>query len=76
MHEQQPRYEALRAAPYRKSSRSSGAQECVAIGHTNGWTGVQDTKQASDGRTHGVLAVPSGPFAGFLTAVKNGRFDL
>jgi hypothetical protein len=70
MHDLQPRYEALRAARYRKSSRSSGAQECVAIGRAAGWTGVRDTKQAGDG-----LAVPDGLFAGFLTAVKNGRFD-
>ena len=74
MHEQQPQYEALRTAKYRKSSRSSGAQECVAIGHANGWTGVQDTKQATDNHNRGILAVPSGPFLGFLTAVKNGGF--
>lgn len=76
MQEQQLRYEALHTARYRKSSRSSGAQECVAIGHANGWTGVQDTKQATESHMRGVLALPSGPFAEFITAVKNGRFDL
>ncbi|MGH3874343.1 MAG: DUF397 domain-containing protein [Pseudonocardiaceae bacterium] len=44
----QRHFEALRTAPYRKSSRSSGAQECVAVGHAAGWTGVQDTKQHPD----------------------------
>lgn len=76
MHEQQPWYEALRTARYRKSSRSSGAQECVAIGHASGWTGVQDTKQATDSHTRDLLALPSRPFVEFITAVKNGRFDL
>jgi hypothetical protein len=76
MHEQQLRYEALRNARYRTSSRSSGAQECVAIGHANGWTGVQDTKQATDSHMRGVLALPSGPFAEFIAVVKIGRFDL
>jgi hypothetical protein len=76
MHEQQPWYEALRTARYRKSSHSSGAQECVAIGRANGWTGVQDTKQGTDSRMRGVLALPSGSFAEFITVVKGGRFDL
>jgi hypothetical protein len=76
MHKQQSRYDALRTAEYRKSSLSSGAQECVAIGHADGWAGVRDTKQANDGRDHDVLALPGSPFAGFLTAVKSGRFDL
>jgi hypothetical protein len=75
MHEQ-PWYEALRNARYRKSSRSSGAQECVAIGHANGWTGVQDTKQATDSYMRGILALQSGPFVEFITVVKSGRFDL
>jgi hypothetical protein len=75
MEVQQPRpHEALRAARYRKSSQSSGAQECLAIGHACGWTGVRDTK-APDGQDHDVLAVPTDPFTGFLAAVKSGRFD-
>jgi Domain of unknown function (DUF397) len=76
MHEQQPWYEALRTARYRKSSRSSGAQECVAIGHANGWTGIQDTKQAPNSHMACFLALPSGQFAEFLTAVRGSRFDL
>lgn len=76
MREQQLWYEALRTARFRKSSRSSGAQECVAIGHANGWTGIQDTKQTTDCRTRGVLALPGGSFAEFITAVKNGWFDM
>jgi Domain of unknown function (DUF397) len=66
-------HEALRNAPYRKSSRSSGAQECVAIGHAAGWTGVQDTKDHSDSRQRPTLAVPTPQFAAFVTAVADGR---
>jgi hypothetical protein len=76
MHEQQPWYEALRTARYRKSSRSSGAQECLAVGQAKGWTGVQDTKQATDSHARGLLALPNGSFAEFIAVVKNGRFDL
>ncbi|MGH3697439.1 MAG: DUF397 domain-containing protein [Pseudonocardiaceae bacterium] len=68
--------EALRSARYRKSSRSSGAQECVAIGHAAGWTGVQDTKQHPDSRQRSTLAVPTYQFAAFVTAVKDGQLDL
>ena len=66
-------FEALRTAHYRKSSRSSGAQECVAIGHAAGWTGVQDTKEHPDSRQRNTLAVPTQQFAAFLTAVKDGH---
>jgi hypothetical protein len=76
MEEQQVQHDALRTARYRKSSRSSGAQECVTIGHANGWTGIQDTKKAAGSGADGVLAVPDRPFGEFVTAVKNGRFDL
>jgi Domain of unknown function (DUF397) len=63
--------QALRTAHYRKSSRSSGAQECVAIGHAAGWTGVQDTKEHPDSRQRTTLAVSTPQFAAFLTALKN-----
>ncbi|MGH3964100.1 MAG: DUF397 domain-containing protein [Pseudonocardiaceae bacterium] len=66
-------FEVLRTAHYRKSSRSSGAQECVAIGHAAGWTGVQDTKEHPDSSQRSTLAVPTQQFAAFLTAVKDGH---
>jgi hypothetical protein len=65
--------EVLRSAHYRKSSRSSGAQECVAIGHAAGWAGVQDTKEHPDSSQRRTLAVPTQQFATFLTAVKDGQ---
>lgn len=65
--------EALRSAHYRKSSRSSGAQACVAIGHAAGWTGVQDTKQH---RQRTTLAVPTPQFAAFVTAMRDGHLSL
>jgi Domain of unknown function (DUF397) len=69
----QPGIEALRSARYRKSSRSSGAQSCVAIGHAAGWTGVQDTKEHPDSRQRSTLAVPTQQFAAFVTAVQDGH---
>ncbi len=69
----QPGIEALRSAHYRKSSHSSGAQECVAIGHAAGWTGVQDTKEHPDSRQRSTLAVPTQQFAAFVTAVQDGH---
>ncbi|HEX4102935.1 MAG TPA: DUF397 domain-containing protein [Pseudonocardiaceae bacterium] len=72
----QPGFEALRAAHYHKSSRSSGAQECVAIGHAAGWTGVQDTKEHTDSRQRTTLAVPTQQFAAFLIAVTHGELNL
>lgn len=69
----QPDFEALRSAPYRKSSRSSGPQECVAIGQAAGWTGVQDTTEHPDSRQRRTLAVPTQQFAAFVTALQHGR---
>jgi hypothetical protein len=69
-------FEGLRSAHYRKSSRSSGAQSCLAIGHAAGWTGVQDTKEHPDSRQRTTLAVPTQQFAAFLTAVKHGQLNL
>jgi Domain of unknown function (DUF397) len=65
--------EALQIAHYRKSSRSSGAQSCVAIGHAAGWTGVQDTKECPDSRQRATLAVPTRQFAAFITAVQGDQ---
>ncbi|MGH3822745.1 MAG: DUF397 domain-containing protein [Pseudonocardiaceae bacterium] len=72
----QPGFGALRSARYRKSSRSSGAQACVAIGHAAGWIGVQDTKEHPDSRQRSTLALPTPQFAAFLIAVKNGQLNL
>ena len=69
----QPGFQALRSAHYHKSSRSSGAQACVAVGHAAGWTGVQDTKEHPDSRRRATLAVPTQQFAAFVTAVKDGH---
>ncbi len=69
----QRRFEVLRTAHYRKSSRSSRAQERVAIGHAVGWTGVQDTKEHADSGQRRTLAVPTWQFAAFVTAVKDGQ---
>ncbi|MGH4009122.1 MAG: DUF397 domain-containing protein [Pseudonocardiaceae bacterium] len=71
----QPGVEALQTAHYRKSSRSSGAQECVAIGHAAGWTGVQDTKEHADSRRRTTLAVPTQQFAAFVTAVQGSHLS-
>jgi hypothetical protein len=60
----------LAAATYRKSSRSSGAQECVAIGFAGGWAGVQDTKEHLDSRQRTTLVVPRTQFAMFLAAIR------
>ena len=72
----QPGIEVLQTAYYRKSSRSSGAQACVAIGHAAGWAGVQDTKEHADGRQRTTLAVPTQQFAAFVTAVTDGHLTL
>ncbi|HET9254075.1 MAG TPA: DUF397 domain-containing protein [Pseudonocardiaceae bacterium] len=69
----QPGAQALRTTYYRKSSRSSGAQACVAIGHAAGWTGVQDTKEHPDSGQRITLAVSTQQFAAFLTALTTGR---
>jgi hypothetical protein len=65
-----PGHDGLRAARFRKSSWSSGAQECVDVGHAGDLAGVKDTKNG-----HVVLAFPAGPWAQFLTAAKIGQFD-
>ncbi|MEO7195492.1 MAG: DUF397 domain-containing protein [Pseudonocardiaceae bacterium] len=71
----QPGSAVLRGAHYRKSSRSSGAQACVAIGHAAGWTGLQDTKEHPDSSRRTTLAVPGRQFAAFLTAVRGGELN-
>jgi hypothetical protein len=69
-------FQALRTAHYHKSSRSSGAQSCVAIGHAAGWTGVQDTKEHTNSSQRTTLAVPTREFAALITAIKDGQLSL
>jgi len=45
-----------------KSSRSSGAHNCVEVAHGNGWTAVRDSKN----RTGPVLLVTDGEWNAFL----------
>ena len=63
---------ALADATYTKSTRSSAAGNCVAVGLACGWVGVQDTKQGPDSTRRTTLAFPPATFAAFLDAVKTG----
>jgi hypothetical protein len=66
MHKEAQRaHEALRDAEYRKSTYSSGAQECVTVGFAGVWAGVKDTKNPT-----ALLAVPAQGFAQLVKAVK------
>ncbi len=70
--------EVLRtAARFRKSIRSHGAQDCVAVGQAPsiGLAGVQDTKEHQDQEQRTTLAFGPRAFGSFLTEVKAGRFD-
>jgi hypothetical protein len=62
----------LADATYTKSTRSSAAGNCVAVGHAGGWVGIQDTKQGSDSTRRTTLAFPAATFAAFLDAMKTG----
>ncbi|GGS37704.1 MULTISPECIES: DUF397 domain-containing protein [Actinokineospora] len=56
----------LARAQWRKSSRSGAGNDCVElVVHTTG-AAIRDSKNTD----HGHLALPSGPWAGFLGAVK------
>ena len=59
---------------WRKSSRSSGGDNCVEIaGAADGRAvGVRDSKQGGRGP---VLAFTPGEWAGFLATAKTGQFD-
>jgi Domain of unknown function (DUF397) len=61
---------ALAGATYTKSSRSTAAGNCVAVGHAGGWVGVQDTKQGPDSTRRTTVALPVAIFCAFLDAVK------
>jgi hypothetical protein len=54
---------------YRKSSYSSGSQECVEVGFAPGLTGIQDTK---DPRSRTVV-VSQRAFAMFVAEIDAGR---
>jgi hypothetical protein len=61
---------------WRKSSRSSGGDNCVEVAFAapdDGAVGVRDSKQGGHGP---VLEFTTGEWAGFLTGAKTGAFDL
>lgn len=59
---------------WRKSSRSSGGDNCVEIASApDGSTGVRDSKQHGRGP---VLEFNQAEWQAFLGAVKDGEFDL
>ena len=62
----------LADATYRKSTRSGGTGNCIAVGYAGGWVGVQDTKQGPDSARRTIVAVPAAVFCTFLDAVRTG----
>jgi hypothetical protein len=60
---------------WRKSSRSSGGDNCVEIAAParGRAVGVRDSKQGGHGP---VLEFTPGEWAGFLASAKTGQFDL
>lgn len=57
----------LARAQWRKSSRSGAGNDCVELlVHTTG-TAIRDSKNAD----HGNLVLATGPWRGFLSAVKD-----
>lgn len=69
--------ETLRAGRYVKSSYSSESPNCVMLCATEGWVGVQDSKEYSyrprSERT--TLAFTTDRFSTLVRAVKAGEFD-
>jgi hypothetical protein len=53
---------AIPDGAWSKSSRSSGASNCVEVAHGNGWTAVRDSKN----KTGPVLLVTDGEWDAFL----------
>ncbi|ASR39880.1 hypothetical protein BAY61_31845 (plasmid) [Prauserella marina] len=75
---EQPPLDALRDGDYIKSSRSPQSQpDCVMLYATDGWIGVQDSKEypdkPKDKRT--TLGFTKSEFTAFLEGAKNGEFD-
>lgn len=63
---------ALADATYTKSSRSTAAGNCVAVGGAGDWVGIQDTKQGPGSTRRTTVALPAAAFSTFLDAVKAG----
>ncbi|SFY29167.1 DUF397 domain-containing protein [Streptomyces atratus] len=61
----------LSAANWKKSSFSSGGDNCVEVAFAGGVTGIRDSKVAQCP----VLAVTADAFAAFLGGVKDGGLD-
>ncbi|MEU6129776.1 DUF397 domain-containing protein [Saccharopolyspora sp. NPDC047091] len=55
---------------WRKSSYSGG-NNCVEVDQGSGRTAIRDTKDTASHR----LTTTATQWAGFLTAIKHGRFD-
>lgn len=56
---------------WRKSTRSSGANNCVEIAQGADWTAVRDSKNPAGP----VLLFTEGEWDAFLAGVKDGEFD-
>ena len=62
----------LSRAEWRKSSRSGGnGGACVEVAVTSTTVGVRDTKD----RAGGTLVLSPGCWAGFVSGIRDGRFD-
>lgn len=57
---------------WHKSSRSSGANNCVEVAKGPGWTAVRHSRHQAGP----VLVFTDGEWAAFLEGVKLGEFDL
>ncbi|MGH3925036.1 MAG: DUF397 domain-containing protein [Pseudonocardiaceae bacterium] len=64
---------ALAHASYRKSSRSTGTGNCVLVGMTVGWVGIQDSKQHLYSVDRTTLATPQSQWTSFLHAIQTGQ---
>ncbi|MGH3803698.1 MAG: DUF397 domain-containing protein [Pseudonocardiaceae bacterium] len=62
----------LADATYQKSTHSTSTGNCVAVGHTGEWVGIQDTKQGPDSTRRTTVAVHAATFCAFLDAVRTG----
>jgi hypothetical protein len=60
----------LHCAEYRKSSYSSGSQECVEVAFVPGLTGIQDSKGP-----HRTLVVPQDAFTRFVAEISVGHIN-